>query len=921
MGEGGFGVVWQAEQLEPVRREVALKIIKMGMNTDEVIARFEAERQSLALMHHPNIASVLDVGSTAQARPYFAMELVQGETISDYADRMRLSIADRLRLFTHVCEAFQHAHQKGIVHRDLKPSNVLVSVEQERAVPKVIDFGIAKAVGNESPTSRSTDEFPTLPSTNPEDRLESKLIGTPAYMSPEQLAGNTDVDTRADIYGLGGVLYQLLTGCPPRDPNTTGKDLSLIAPDTGVSLPSVRIGQETSSQLKLIAERRRTTSDALHRSLTGEIDWILSKAMHFDRAKRYDSASDLARDIERHLTHQPVSVAPPSAFYLARKFLRRNRFAAIAGSVVLLTSLVGAVSSTIGFLQAEAARKDMEFQWNRAEQQHIAAETAREEARLEADKALQFATTLEEMIGFADPSEGRGANFTSRDQLDEIEATIGTKFASFPLVEARLRRAVGRSYMNLHELPKAEPHLKRARAIRKNQLPPNDNLIAQSQVDWGWYLIKVGRYEEATKALTSVLPQLRANPSDDLITALAGLSRLNGRQENNPEREQLALEAWRVAQKLHGEEHAISLRYQARASRVKRLKGKYAEAESMCRDALRKISSVRPSDHPDVADIKKELARALLQRRKLTEAEQLAMDALAIDRAVKGEDDVYVLNDKILLIQILSRRNDRSDDALELAKDAAAHADRCEVSGAVDDYCRMKAYQLLATLSESSDTASCLDAARKSLAIQQRLPVQHGFVDVLRDLGSTLRHLGELDVAVECYREAVRGGDTMDAQERVGERFANHFFLADLLRETGELAGAKRELEVAISLTLPKRTHRRRISQTVAAFDYVELLALLDQTEKARTFLDQQSQSAKYDHFRQPTIDSILLVFDGQRLVLDEKFEKAESKFQQAISALPARRLGFGFFEHRIQRFIARCKQGRHEFDAAEEFS
>lgn len=159
----------------------------------------------------------------------------------------------------------------------------------------------------------------------------------------------------------------------------------------------------------------------------------------------------------------------------------------------------------------------------------------------------------------------------------------------------------------------------------------------------------------------------------------------------------------------------------------------------------------------------------------------------------------------------------------------------------------------------------------------------------------------------------------MDAQERVGERFANHFFLADLLRETGELAGAKRELEVAISLTLPKRTHRRRISQTVAAFDYVELLALLDQTEKARTFLDQQSQSAKYDHFRQPTIDSILLVFDGQRLILDERFEKAESKFQQAISTLPARRLGFGFFEHRIQRFIARCKQGRHEFDAAEE--
>jgi ankyrin repeat protein/serine/threonine protein kinase len=317
IGEGGFGVVWMAEQEEPVRRRVALKIIKLGMDTKEVVARFEAERQALAMMDHPHIASVFDGGATDTGRPYFVMELVKGIPITDYCDAVKLSTRERLDLFMQVCQAVQHAHQKGIIHRDLKPSNILVTVKDDRAVPKVIDFGIAKAT-----QARLTQKTVFT-------RLH-QWIGTPAYMSPEQAGlGSLDVDTRSDVYSLGVLLYELLIGRTPFDTQkllAAGYDAVMrTIREEEPPKPSTRLSTLADEELSAVAAKRGAEPAKLGRVVRGDLDWIVMKALEKDRTRRYDTANDFARDLERHLESKPVSAAAPSLLYLASKFVRRNR--------------------------------------------------------------------------------------------------------------------------------------------------------------------------------------------------------------------------------------------------------------------------------------------------------------------------------------------------------------------------------------------------------------------------------------------------------------------------------------------------------------------------------------------------------------------------------------------------------------------
>src|SRR5262245_56738248 len=315
IGEGGFGIVFMAEQIEPVQRKVALKIIKAGMDTREVIARFEAERQALALMDHPSIAQVLDGGTTASGRPYFVMELVRGIPITGYCDQHNLSTRERLELFIKVCHAIQHAHQKGIIHRDLKPSNVLVTLHDGEPVPKVIDFGVAKALGQKLTEKTLFTRF-------------EQMIGTPAYMSPEQAAlGGLDIDTRSDIYSLGVLLYELLTGVTPLDAETlrqAGLDkVRQIIQETDPPSPSTRV-LTLGRQMLDVATHRHTEPAALSRLLRGDLDWITMKALEKDRSRRYETVSGLAQDIEFHLKDETVAARPPSAAYLLSKFLRRH---------------------------------------------------------------------------------------------------------------------------------------------------------------------------------------------------------------------------------------------------------------------------------------------------------------------------------------------------------------------------------------------------------------------------------------------------------------------------------------------------------------------------------------------------------------------------------------------------------------------
>ena len=333
IGEGGCGVVYMAEQEEPVRRRVALKLIKLGMDTRQVIARFAAERQALALMDHPNIAKVLDAGSTATGRPYFVMELVRGFKITDYANQNRLSIRQRLELCVEVCRAVQHAHQKGIIHRDLKPSNILVTRHDVTPVPKVIDFGIAKAT-----QGRLTDQ--TL------FTAFEQFLGTPAYMSPEQAEmSGLEIDTRSDIYSLGVLFYELLTGKAPFDQQEllrAGLDqMRKIISETEPPRPSLRLSSLAQNELEEIARCRHAPASQLVQSLRGDLDCILMKCLEKDRARRYGSVQELGADIQRHFNDEAILASPPSYPYQLQKFVRRNKLAMTALIAVLAGLLLG----------------------------------------------------------------------------------------------------------------------------------------------------------------------------------------------------------------------------------------------------------------------------------------------------------------------------------------------------------------------------------------------------------------------------------------------------------------------------------------------------------------------------------------------------------------------------------------------------
>jgi serine/threonine protein kinase len=361
IGEGGCGVVYMAEQQEPVRRKVALKVIKLGMDTKSVIARFEAERQALALMDHPNIAKVFDADATETGRPYFVMELVRGIKITDYCDQNSLATEERLVLFIQVCQAIQHAHQKGIIHRDIKPSNVLVTLRDGAPVPKVIDFGIAKATGDQRLTDRTL--FTAF----------EQFIGTPAYMSPEQAEmSELGVDTRSDIYSLGVLLYELLTGQTPFDSERmlqSGLDeIRRIIREEEPVRPSIRFSTMTHANLTEAARCRRSEPAKLKVLIRGELDWIALKALEKDRGRRYETVNSLGRDVQRYLANEPVTASPPGNWYRLQKLVRRNRLAFVASSIVVATGILGLTGIFWQWRQAKSNARDAVKQRRIAEQ-------------------------------------------------------------------------------------------------------------------------------------------------------------------------------------------------------------------------------------------------------------------------------------------------------------------------------------------------------------------------------------------------------------------------------------------------------------------------------------------------------------------------------------------------------------------------
>jgi serine/threonine protein kinase len=439
IGEGGMGTVYMAEQTAPVRRLVALKVIKAGMDTRQVLARFGAERQALALMDHPNIAKVFDAGTTDTGRPYFVMELVKGIPITRYCDDRRLTLRERLELFVPVCQALQHAHQKGVIHRDLKPSNILVAQYDGRPVPKVIDFGVAKATGPRLTDQTLYTEF-------------GSVVGTLEYMSPEQAELNQlDIDTRSDVYSLGAVLYELLTGSTPLGGERlkAGAFLEMlrIIREEDSPRPSVRLS--TTEELPSIAACRQVEPRKLSSLLRGELDWIVMKALEKDRNRRYETANSLAADLRRYLDDEPVQACPPSAWYRLRKFARRNRAALAVASVVAASLVAGVVGlgtvagvqarANAALLKANAATEKALIETKEANQATEVALAQSEESRLQAEAVSQF---LVEAFRSPDPSQdGRRVKVT--DVLDRASGRLDQEFAGSQATKGALLQALG----------------------------------------------------------------------------------------------------------------------------------------------------------------------------------------------------------------------------------------------------------------------------------------------------------------------------------------------------------------------------------------------------------------------------------------------------------------------------------------------
>lgn len=626
LGSGGMGIVYKAEQIKPVKRSVALKIIKLGMDTRQVVARFETERQALAVMDHPNIAKVYDGGATETGRPYFVMELVRGIPITEYCDRHKLTTRERLELFIHVCEAIQHAHQKGVIHRDLKPSNILITVQQEKPIPKIIDFGIAKA------TAHSMTERTLFTE-------QGQLIGTPEYMSPEQAEmSGLDVDTRTDIYSLGVILYELIVGALPFDPETLRKagigEIQRIIRETDPPKASNRLNSLGDSQAA-IAEQRKTDVHSLQRELKGDLSWIAMKAMEKDRTRRYGSPIELAEDIRRHLRHEPVGASPPSQFYKMRKFLRRHKYgAAAAGTFMFLL---------IAFLITYIVNVNRER--NRAEQ--------------EASKAKVISEFMQETLGSADPYGGQGREITVYEALSSAVKNIEGSFDNQPEIAAAVKNTIGYTYMELGRYEEAEPLLKSALEVRKTRLGEKHPETLDSMFNLAaLYIRHKNRYLEAQLLLKNTLEmrqRVLGEEHPETLTAMKELAYVYMVQGSYDEAEHLYRKTLEMRRRILGEEHPDTLSALHGLVSVFRYQRNFDKAEEFCRKLVDIRSRILGEEHPSTASTINLLSLIYTDQGLYNEAEPLALRALNIYDHALGEDHSFTLTSMITLAWIYTK--------------------------------------------------------------------------------------------------------------------------------------------------------------------------------------------------------------------------------------------------------------------------
>ncbi len=640
LGEGGMGTVWVAEQEQPVKRRVALKLVKPGMDSAQVLRRFEQERQALALMDHTNIARALDAGTTADGRPFFVMELVKGVPITRYCDELHLSVRERLELFIPVCQAIQHAHTKGIIHRDVKPSNVLVSAEDGRPVPKVIDFGVAKALHQPLTDQSLYTEV-------------GQVVGTLEYMAPEQaeLSG-LDVDTRADVYGLGVLLYELLTGTTPLDHKSLRRgdyaEVLRRVRDEEPPRPSTRLS-ESQETLAGAAARRKTDPGRLTKEVRGDLDWIVMKCLEKDRTRRYETAAALARDVERYLADEPVEACPPSAAYRLRKLLRKHRAVVLTAAAFVLLLLAGVAVSAwqaVRATGAEALARDKERQ---ALEESAAKDVARREAeaaqRKQADAVAGLLESVFRGLDPRDPGQGLKGELVSR--LDKVAADLEKEYGGEPLLLARMRSALGETQLGLGEPAKAVALLRQALEARQTALGPDHADTLESMLKLGRAYQAAGRWKEALELHQEALAKCRAVLGPDHLTTLQGMSALAGtyRVLGRVAEALALLERARAGQeKALGPDHPETLTTLSSLGLTYAAAGQYDKALPALERVRAGRERVLGRDHPDTLESMSNLAAVYRATGRIDPAVALLEQALDRQKAKLGADHPYTLH-------------------------------------------------------------------------------------------------------------------------------------------------------------------------------------------------------------------------------------------------------------------------------------
>ncbi len=617
LGEGGMGEVYLAEQVQPIQRRVALKVVKPGMDSREVLARFKAERQAIAVMDHPCIARALDAGTTEQGRPYFVMEYVQGLPITQYCDRHKLGTRERLRLFARVCDGVQHAHQKAIIHRDLKPHNVLVTEVDDQPVPKIIDFGVAKAIGS------SLSEHSVYTALG-------QLIGTPEYMSPEQFEmGGEGIDTRTDIYSLGGILYELLAGSPPFDTENFRRDgyeaIRKRVCEVEPPRPSTRVslGGEKST---LSARNRNSEPGRLASELRGDLDWITLKALEKDRTRRYPSASEFAQDIQRYLNDETVLAAPPSAAHRAAKLLRRHRGAVTALAAIFAILVVTSIVSMSLYFRAQR-------------------ESAR--AREEATRSAQVSQFMRDMLAGVGPSVAMGRDTRLlREILEQTAKRVDVELAGQPRVDAEMRAVLGETYADLGDYDRAKPFLDRSVATFTKEAGADDPQTLGAMNQKAGVFARLGDMPAAESLYAEVARRAGRQDGAGHVQALVaegGLASVYYYMTELEKADSVGTPALAGLRRAVGERDPRTLGVMLTMAQVQTDARQYEAAESLYTQLIRVLGDVHGPDYPMLLSARVGLGWTYRLAHRYEDAARETRAALDAERRVLGSDHAETL--------------------------------------------------------------------------------------------------------------------------------------------------------------------------------------------------------------------------------------------------------------------------------------